>query len=101
AKALGRNVRNFVATEWDAHCFEIVTRGNIAKFGQNKALRAYLIDTGEKVLVEASPVDRIWGVGLSADDPRVQDPARWLGTNLLCFALMKARQILREETGML
>lgn len=97
AKALGRKVKNFVAAEWEAKCFDIVVRGNIAKFGQNGELRTYLLNTGKKVLVEASPVDRIWGIGLAADDPRAQNPEQWRGANLLGFALMKARNVLRAD----
>jgi ribA/ribD-fused uncharacterized protein len=97
AKALGRQVRNFAADKWDAACFDIVARGNEAKFGQNEELRTYLLNTGDKVLVEASPVDRIWGVGLAADDPHIENPKRWSGANLLGFALMKARVALRDR----
>jgi ribA/ribD-fused uncharacterized protein len=97
AKALGRKVMNFHQATWDAGCFDIVVRGNVAKFGQNEPLRRYLLETGDKVLVEASPVDRIWGIGLAADDPRAQDPAQWRGSNLLGFALMQARAMLRTD----
>lgn len=99
AKALGRKVKNFVRGVWDVHGFEIVTRGSAAKFGQNGALLAYLLATSDKVLVEASPVDRIWGAGVAADDPRAEMPTEWLGTNLLGFALMKARDLLRRAEG--
>ncbi|PXX57446.1 hypothetical protein DFR70_118101 [Nocardia tenerifensis] len=91
AKALGREVGGFDGAVWDAHRYDVVVRGNIAKFGQNAQLLEYLLGTGDRVLVEASPVDRIWGIGLAADDPRAADPARWLGLNLLGFALMDAR----------
>lgn len=94
AKALGRRVKNFVAAEWDAASFDAVARGNIAKFGQDEGLRAYLQNTGRRVLVEASPVDRIWGIGLAVDDPRAENPEQWRGSNLLGFALMKARDVL-------
>jgi ribA/ribD-fused uncharacterized protein len=94
AKSLGRKVRNFDQARWDADCFDIVVRGNVAKFDQNETLRHYLLETGEQVLVEASPVDRIWGIGLAADDPRAQYPAQWRGSNLLGFALMQARTVL-------
>jgi ribA/ribD-fused uncharacterized protein len=97
AKALGRRVKNFVQARWDAHRFDIVVRGSAAKFGQNPSLRAYLLGTGEKVLVEASPVDPVWGVSLAEGDPRLQHPLEWRGLNLLGFALMKARSILRAE----
>ncbi|OXR44842.1 hypothetical protein B7C42_02796 [Nocardia cerradoensis] len=54
-----------------------------------------LLATGERVLVEAGPMDRIWGIGLAADDPRAEDPAQWKGLNLLGFALMDARDVVR------
>jgi ribA/ribD-fused uncharacterized protein len=90
-KALGRQVRGFDQTSWDAHRFDLVVAGNVAKFAQHPDLRAYLARTGTRILVEASPVDRIWGIGLAATDPRAPDPAAWRGLNLLGFALMQAR----------
>lgn len=90
-KALGRQVRGFDQATWDAHCFDLVVAGNVAKFSQHPDLGQYLSRTGNRVLVEASPVDRVWGIGLSATDPRAHDPARWRGSNLLGFALMHAR----------
>ncbi|QBS45575.1 NADAR family protein [Nocardia sp. CS682] len=95
AKALGREVRGFDSRVWSAHRYEIVVRGNVAKFGQHAELAEYLLGTGDRVLVEASPVDRIWGIGLGADDPRAEDPVQWQGLNLLGFALMDARAELR------
>ncbi|WP_147128680.1 NADAR family protein [Nocardia ninae] len=95
AKALGREVRGFDSRVWSARRYEIVVRGNVAKFGQHPELAEYLLGTGDRVLVEASPVDRIWGIGLAADDPRAEDPAQWPGLNLLGFALMDARAALR------
>ena len=97
AKALGRRVKNFAQPEWDAHRFGIVVRGSVAKFGQNADLRTYLLNTGEQVLVEASPVDPVWGVSLAEGDPRLERPEQWRGLNLLGFALMKARAILRAK----
>lgn len=91
AKHLGRQVRGFDQGVWDAERFGIVVRGNRAKFGQHPALRAYLCQTGARILVEASPHDRIWGIGLSSDDPRAENPPAWRGTNLLGFALMTVR----------
>jgi len=93
-KALGRKVRGFDEERWVEHRFEIALRGNIAKFGQNPELKDWLQETAPTVLVEASPVDRIWGIGLAADDKRASDPEKWRGLNLLGFALMKARTAL-------
>lgn len=91
-KQLGREVSGFDEAHWQAHRFDIVVQGNLAKFGQNTALGDFLCGTGDQVLVEASPVDRIWGIGLAADSPDAPHPARWQGENLLGFALMEVRQ---------
>jgi hypothetical protein len=91
AKAVGREVRGFDDARWNAARWEIVVRGNLAKFGQNPDLGGYLATTGDRVLVEASPVDRIWGIGLAEDDARAQNPELWRGLNLLGFALMEVR----------
>lgn len=98
AKTLGRQITGFDQHEWERHRYDIVVAGNVAKFGQHPALRAYLLGTGDRVLVEASPLDRIWGIGLTADHPYATDPARWRGLNLLGFALMRTRAILGERT---
>ncbi|WP_424533197.1 NADAR family protein [Sphaerisporangium viridialbum] len=95
AKKLGREVRGFDEAVWDEHRYQIVVRGNIAKFGQHAELGDFLLGTGARVLVEASPVDRVWGIGLAADDERAASPAAWQGLNLLGFALMDARDALR------
>ncbi|GAB2871546.1 NADAR family protein [Streptomyces mayteni] len=99
AKKLGRRVRGFDEERWLASCFELVVEGNVAKFGQDQARLAYLSGTRDRVLVEASPLDRIWGIGLAADDERAEDPARWRGRNLLGFALMEARARLAAAHG--
>ncbi|MGW3011475.1 NADAR family protein [Streptomyces sp. NPDC001219] len=99
AKDAGRRVRGFDEDAWRRHRFGLVVEGSVQKFGQDAALREYLLGTGSRVLVEASPLDRIWGIGLAADDERADDPARWRGLNLLGFALMAARQRLREAGG--
>lgn len=96
-KAIGRRVAGFDESAWAAARFDLVTRGNVAKFGQDPALRAYLLGTGDEVLVEASPMDRIWGIGLGASEPRARDPRTWRGRNLLGFALVRARAVLRGE----
>jgi ribA/ribD-fused uncharacterized protein len=91
AKAIGREVQGFNEETWLAHRFEIVVSTNIAKFGANSDIREFLLNTGNRVLVEASPVDKIWGIGLAEDNPACQNPNLWKGENLLGFALMEAR----------
>ncbi|MCO1582483.1 NADAR family protein [Crossiella sp. SN42] len=95
AKTLGRQVRSFDQETWAARRFDIVVAGNLLKFTQHPDLGAYLLATGDRVLVEASPLDPVWGIGLAADDPRAADPAQWPGENLLGFALMAVRDRLR------
>jgi hypothetical protein len=92
AKALGRKVRGYDDLLWNEHRFSIVVEGNLAKFTQNQRLQAYLLGTGNKLLVEASPVDPVWGIGLSRDDPDARHPDKWKGSNLLGFALMEVRR---------
>lgn len=97
AKRLGREVRGFDEAHWQQVRCDLVVQGNLEKFRQNPALRDYLLGTDECVIVEASPVDRIWGIGLSADDPRATNPEQWDGLNLLGFALMAVRTILAHR----
>lgn len=97
AKKLGRRVANFDSAKWDAHKYAFVREGNILKFGQDPRLKGFLLATGDKVLVEASPVDNIWGIGLSAEARGIEDPSTWRGENLLGFALMEARDVLRAS----
>jgi ribA/ribD-fused uncharacterized protein len=95
AKALGRRVRNFEEASWNSQRFAIVVRGNQEKFRQHPDLQEFLLSTKDRVLVEASPVDRIWGIGLAADNDRAESPQQWQGLNLLGFALMEVRDTLR------
>lgn len=95
AKKLGRSVVGFDDDVWLKHRFEIVVSANLAKFSRAPELKAFLLNTGDRVLVEASPVDRIWGIGLAADDPGASDPYKWQGLNLLGFALMCVRDQLK------
>ncbi|MFT3775277.1 MAG: NADAR family protein [Minicystis sp.] len=90
-KNAGRAVRNFDDALWTERRFGIVVAGNRAKFGQNPALGRYLADTRGRILVEASPTDTIWGIGLAAKDSSAPDPLAWRGLNLLGFALMVVR----------
>lgn len=93
-KALGRKVKNFDKAVWDKEKEHIVRKGNTKKFLQNSALRNFLLSTGDKVLVEASPTDRVWGIGLGKNNPDALDPQKWRGQNLLGFALMNVRDFL-------
>lgn len=95
AKKLGRKVRNFENALWNEKREEIVIKGNYFKFTQNENLKDFLLKTGERILVEASPYDRIWGIGLKADDARAQYPEQWQGLNLLGYALMEVRDRLK------
>jgi ribA/ribD-fused uncharacterized protein len=95
AKELGRKVRDFDEATWIRKRFPLVVEGNLAKFAQNPQLKDFLLGTGDRVLVEASPYDRIWGIGLAADDSAAENPALWKGLNLLGFALMEVRERLR------
>lgn len=97
AKKLGRNVSNFNDALWLQRRWDIVVTGNLAKFSQHADLRAFLLNTGDDVIVEASPFDRIWGIGMAASDTRAADPTQWKGLNLLGFALMEVRQQLKED----
>ncbi|NEC28937.1 NADAR family protein [Streptomyces sp. SID8111] len=100
AQKEGRRVRGFDEAVWARERFGLVVEGNAHKFASDPGLRSFLLGTGAaggggRVLVEASPLDRIWGIGLAADDERAGDPERWRGENLLGFALMAARDRLR------
>lgn len=94
-KSLGRQIRNFDSKIWDENKCKIVVSGNMAKFSQNPKLLDFLLKTGDRVLVEASPYDRIWGIGLAKDTPDIENPFKWKGINLLGFALMEVRENLK------
>ncbi|MDN3025196.1 NADAR family protein [Streptomyces sp. S.PB5] len=96
AKKVGRLVRGFDETVWERERFAIVVEGSVHKFSSDPGLREFLLGTGQRVLVEASPVDRVWGIGLAATDEAALDPELWRGPNLLGFALMEARERLRS-----
>lgn len=99
AKAAGRTVRGFEDSVWERERFEIVVRGSVHKFSSNPELRTYLRNTGERVLVEASPRDRVWGIGVGVRNENAERPSSWRGLNLLGFALMEARARLGRETA--
>ncbi len=95
AKALGRAVRNFDDKVWKENARHLVTEGNVYKFSQNEDLRSFLLSTGDAVLVEASPRDCIWGIGLGQENANATDPTKWRGQNLLGFALMDVRELVK------
>ena len=95
-KDLGRKISGFKQDIWDKNCCDIVVKGNVAKFSQNEELKSFLLNTNMRILVEASPYDKIWGIGMGADDSRCENPALWNGTNYLGFCLMEVRDIIRE-----
>jgi len=91
AKALGRQVTGFKQEIWDEERYRIVLEGNQFKFEQNLHLKEFLINTKKRVLVEASPVDKIWGIGMAQDNEHIDNPYKWKGHNFLGFALMQVR----------
>jgi len=96
-KKYGREVRNFNAKKWEKVAFDIVKKGNYEKFTQHKDLKKQLLDTGNRIIVEASPVDKIWGIGMAEMDPGVEDSKNWRGQNLLGKAITEVRDLIRNE----
>ena len=96
-KKIGRRVQGYDDARWKGHCFDTVVRGNAAKFSQNEKLRDYLLSTGDKILVEASPKDSVWGIGLDEESPDAINPRKWPGKNLLGFALMEVRDKVKDK----
>tara|TARA_R110000764_G_scaffold57147_1_gene124457 strand:- start:1248 stop:1823 length:576 start_codon:yes stop_codon:yes gene_type:complete len=99
AKAIGREVQGFDQARWETYRFEIVVAANLGKFGSNAELKAFLLNTGDRVLVETSPVDKVWGIGLAENDPDCENPNKWKGENLLGFALMEVRDRLGQNAA--
>lgn len=90
-KRFGRNVINFDGKKWDEVKYDIVKKGLYAKFTQNEEFKKNLLDTKKKIICEASPYDKIWGIGLKATDPKINTPEKWRGENLLGKILMEIR----------
>ncbi len=93
-KALGRTVRNFDSAVWKKHNEEVIYTANYAKFSQNPRLKAILLKTAGCSIAEASPLDKVYGIGLDEFNPDAWFPARWRGQNLLGKALEKVRDAL-------
>jgi len=98
AKKLGRQIKHFDEQIWLEQRFDIVVKGNYLKFSQNPELKQFLLNTSYRVIVEASPVDPIWGIGMAADHRDAANPKRWKGLNLLGFALMQVRDQLEKAS---
>ncbi len=96
-KKLGRGVKGFDVDKWAPVCFDIVLQGSLAKYRQNLALQKELLATGELTFVEASPYDKVWGIGLDMNHPDATEPSKWLGKNLLGKVLNKTRELIRAE----
>ena len=96
-KGLGRRVKGFDTTIWDQHKYQIVVLGNMAKFTdpRNSDMKEALLSTGNSMLAEASPYDKIWGIGVAADHTDATNPSKWRGENLLGKALMEVRDALK------
>lgn len=100
-QAIGREIRGFDEPIWVLFREGIVYAGNYARFRQNPEQRELLLSTRGTTLVEASPHDRVWGIGLAADDPRALDRSQWLGLNLLGETLTRVREALHWESARL
>lgn len=94
-KRLGRTIRDFNEQTWEAHRTQIVYAGNYAKFTQNTELREVLLQTGSRPLIEASPFDRIWGIGYSAEKAEA-NRHKW-GKNLLGQTLVEVRAAIANQ----
>ena len=95
-KKLGRSVKNFNNDEWNKIADDIVFKANQAKFTQNHDLKEKLLNTGDKIIVECSPYDAIWGNGLNITDTLNTPMENWKGTNRLGKAIMKVRNFLHN-----
>eukprot|EP01119_Soliformovum_irregulare_P002247 TRINITY_DN12532_c0_g1_i1.p1 TRINITY_DN12532_c0_g1~~TRINITY_DN12532_c0_g1_i1.p1 ORF type:complete len:172 (-),score=37.87 TRINITY_DN12532_c0_g1_i1:45-560(-) len=97
-KELGRKVRSFDKDVWNKQALDVVTEGCYYKFTQNPDLKDFILSTQNATIVEASPLDAVWGIGMAQDDPDASNPSRWKGTNWLGQALMRVRdRILSEQ----
>ena len=96
-KELGRKVRNFNGEEWAKVSLKYMIDINYVKWSSNDKLKKLLLSTDNKILVEASPYDTIWGIGIHWDDDDVLDEKKWKGTNWLGKSLMEVRNKIRND----
>lgn len=97
-KALGRKVKNFNQEKWESVCIDLITDVLVAKFGSDEYLKKVLLDTKNKIIVEASPYDKVWGIGMGVEHKDILDQTKWDGKNFLGVCLMAAREILSKAS---
>jgi ribA/ribD-fused uncharacterized protein len=94
-KKLGQQVKPWDEDKWKANRTRIMYEGCLAKFASDDELKAKLFSTENTILVEASPFDKIWGIGMKAENPKAKKIKEWKGMNLLGRVLMQVREDLR------
>jgi ribA/ribD-fused uncharacterized protein len=94
-KAVGREVKGFVYEEWKEARWDVMFKGCYEKFRQNPELQEQLLATGDRTIVEASPSDKIWGIGLGENNPKAEDESTWEGLNLLGYVLTEVRETIK------
>jgi ribA/ribD-fused uncharacterized protein len=94
-RVIGKEVKAFTKDIWQQHCMDFSFAANFAKFDQNENLKTKLLDTAASILAEASPYDRVWGIGLSMGNSDIYDRTKWRGKNLAGESLMQARNALK------
>lgn len=96
-KRFGRNVRGYDEQKWSSVRYDVVLRATLEKYKQNPDLCEKLLATGNLKFVEASPKDKVWGIGMDSNHKDATQPGRWLGQNLLGKAIDEARRVIRQE----
>lgn len=95
-KSIGRTIKNYDDFKWAKVRVQFMYEANFLKYSKNPEFKKMLLSTGDKILVEASPVDTIWGIGLDENDPDAFDQTKWKGLNLLGQVLMDVRKELTK-----
>ena len=95
-QAIGRKAAGYIGSIWAGMRQMVVLRGLMAKFSQNEDLKQKLLDTGDAYLVECAGSDKIWACGIRLNDDKRFNAENWTGDNILGFALMEVREMLRE-----
>lgn len=96
-KKIGRGVANFNPEVWDEESIDAIVPHLIAKAEQNQSVMEELMSTGNLIIAEASPYDRVWGIGLRPDDPQALNSKKWIGENRLGKAWMRVRDYFNEQ----